>query len=414
MRFNDVQLLNAVVLDYQNPIKIYELAREYDRLEQGAAAVGWYLRAAEFSEGETEDEKYLQYKCLILCALVFNRESGRHQTATGLLKMAITVMPQREEAYYFLAKMFKEHGNWRDGVMIATQGLNLPEQEKIDNDLSYEGIVTIKQLYAFCKWKSDGQDASKNGLFDMVHKEKFVPNNGIQAEIKGQLEEFGYPSTLAYNKKDINNYRFSFDGIETVDKNYSRHFQDMFVLSFLNGKQKGSFLEIGSGHPTLYNNTKLLEEKFNWRGISIDNSERMCSIFSRERNSTVILDNATYIDYDSLFKQHCLENNIDLLRINADHATLPALSLIPFKEYEFTIIQIQHNACWWGDDTVKDPSREILTALGYKLFVSNVAINENDGYEDWWVHPNFVNKNPNMLTQNSINFAWDYMMKGNK
>lgn len=411
MKFNNPQLLNEVILDYQNPYKAYALAREYDELQQGAGAFGWYLRAAEFSAGETEEEKYLQYKCLILGAMIFNRDGGRHQTVAGLLKSAITVMPHREEAYYFLAQSYKEMGNWRDSTMLATQGLNLPEQEEFDNDLNYGGIVLLKQLYAFCKWKSDGQDISKNAMFDLIHREKSAPNNTIQAEMKQELAEFGYPSTLAYNKKDINNYRFPFDGIETVDKNYSRHFQDMFVLSFLNGKRNGAFLEIGSGHPTLYNNTKLLEEKFGWRGISIDVSERMCSIFSRERNSTVILDDAMIINYDDLFRQHCLENNIDFLRVNADNATMPALSLIPFNNYEFTIIQIQHNACWWGDDQVKNPSRKILADLGYKLLVSDLAINDNDCYEDWWVHPNFVNKNPAMMTSNSINFAWDYMMK---
>ena len=52
MKFTNINLLNDVVLDYQNPYKIYKLAREYDRLEQGAGAFSWYLRAADMANSD--------------------------------------------------------------------------------------------------------------------------------------------------------------------------------------------------------------------------------------------------------------------------------------------------------------------------------------------------------------------------
>ena len=48
MKFKNIKLLNDVVLDYSNPFKMFALAKEYDKLKQGAAAFGWYLRAADF------------------------------------------------------------------------------------------------------------------------------------------------------------------------------------------------------------------------------------------------------------------------------------------------------------------------------------------------------------------------------
>ena len=203
-------------------------------------------------------------------------------------------------------------------------------------------------------------------------------------------------------------YRWQFDDLNVIERNYSRHFQDMFVISLLKGKMEGTFVEIGSGHPTLFNNTYMLEKDFGWRGLSVDHSERMCAQFSRERNTSVILADASTLDYSSLFKQHCLEQHVDFLRINSDQSSLPVLNSIPFNKHEFSVVQFQHNECWWGSD-YKDKSREYLNKLGYKLFVSDVAIDNKNSYEDWWVHPSFLNNN--MKSSNKINFAWDYMMR---
>ena len=182
----------------------------------------------------------------------------------------------------------------------------------------------------------------------------------------------------------------------------------MFVLSTLNGKKNGTFIEVGSGHPTLFNNTYLLEKDFGWKGLSVDVSERMCAIFSRKRNTTAVLADASQVNFKDLFKQNCIEQHVDFLRINADNASLVTLENIPFNEYEFSIIQIQHNECWWGSD-LKDKTRKILKEIGYILLVPNVAVDETNAYEDWWVHPGFVNQN--MRTNKKTNFAWNYMMK---
>tara|TARA_B110000503_G_scaffold54658_1_gene87784 strand:+ start:1062 stop:2303 length:1242 start_codon:yes stop_codon:yes gene_type:complete len=413
MKFKNMQVLNDVVMDYSNPFKMYALAREYDALKQGAAAFGWYLRAADFCAGETYEEKMLQYKCMILCAEIFDRSGDRGHSVMGLLKMAVATMPERPEAYYFLAKNSKATSNWRDSLMYAQMGLKCDLIEKLDNDLDYPGQVGLKYIYAISKWKSDGRDDSKNFLFDLKHKE-LLPSD-IRDEVTALLDKIGYPSTLAYKKADVSKYRFAFEGLDDIETNYSRHFQDMFVLSMLNGKREGTFVEIGSGHPTLFNNTYLLENKFGWKGISVEHSERMCAQFSRERTSNIIFDNAATLDYGNLFKQHCLEQHIDFLRINSDQSSLNAVKSIPFNKYEFSIIQFQHNDCWWGPE-IKEMSRKVLKDIGYVLFVNDIAIDGKNSYEDWWVHPAFIKSDLNnkMKSNKSINFAWDYMMKERK
>ena len=409
-KFN-MQLLNDVVLDYDNSEKIYKLAREYDRLQQGSGAFSFYLRAADMSPGKTLEEKWLQYKCVIFSAFIYSRNENRNQSVEGLLKIAIETLPERPEAYYFLAKLKQDRDDWRECLMYSKIGISNIKDNSPDNDLPYPGDNTLRLLYARAKWKTDGRDASKNLAFDLKYKSKLKKDDLREADLL--LQEHGYPSTLAYDPSLLDNYKYKFDGIDDIETNYSRHFQDMFVLSVLDGKREGSFVEIGSGHPELFNNTLLLEKDFGWRGISIDNSERMCQIFSRHRQSNVTLCDAATTDYNAMFKQQCLEQHIDFLRINAEKASIEALGNIPFNKHEFGVIQFQHNAAWWGQE-FREESRKVLSKIGYILFVSDISTDTTQNYEDWWVHPMHASRKQNMKSDNKINFAWNYMMEKTK
>ena len=405
MKF-DMKLLNDVVLDYDNPDKIYALAREYDRLEQGSGAHSFYLRAADMCEGKTFEEKWLQYKCMILSAAIYDRNQNRNQSVEGLLKIAIATLPDRPEAYYFLADLKRNRDDWREALMYSQIGISNIGNHPPDNDVGYPGNNALKILYASAKWKTDGRDDSKNFAFDLKYKTKL--NKKDEKAVNTLLAGHGYPSTLAYDPSLYERYKFKFDGQADIETNYSRHFQDMFVLSVLDGKREGTFIEIGSGHPELFNNTLLLEKDFDWRGISIDSSERFAHIFSRARKTNMIHADAAGTDYSMVFKQQCLEQHVDFLRINAERASIEALKNIPFDKHEFGIIQFQHNAVWWGDQ-FRNESRKILSKIGYILLVSDVATDGTQNYEDWWVHPMHAQRKHNMKSDKKLNFAWDYM-----
>ena len=70
--------------------------------------------------------------------------------------------------------------------------------------------------------------------------------------------------------KEFKDLKVKFNGLESIDKNYSESFQDIFVLQCFNGKKNGTYLEIGAGNPISGNNTYLLSDKFGWEGLSID------------------------------------------------------------------------------------------------------------------------------------------------
>lgn len=403
------QLLHDVVLDNQNPFKLYKLALEYDRLEQGAGAATFYMRAAEWNDGETFEEKFVQYKSLILMSMVYHREQNRDQTVRGLLQHAITVMPERPEAYYVYSKWLADRHEWRDALMISKQGLSCTDFDKIDSDVDYPGKYGLDFVYAISNWKTSGSDSSKNLLFDFKYKIKH--SKEFEKLIDGWIENTGYPSTLAYKREDLDSYKFPFDGIEDVKKNFSRHYQDMFVLSVLNGKRNGTFIEIGSGDPYKFNNTALLEETFDWTGINIDINPRLCYQHSRKRKSQILQADATQIDYDLFFKMNCVERHTDFLRINSETSSLQVLEKIPFNKHEFMVIQFQHNACWWGPE-LRDKSRQILSNIGYVNLVPDVSASPSENYEDWWVHPQIAKVRGKMQGKKGNNFAWDYATKG--
>jgi hypothetical protein len=223
------------------------------------------------------------------------------------------------------------------------------------------------------------------------------------------LSSIYYPDTIPYSVLDKERFKFPFPDFDTIGKNYSKHFQDLFVLSMFKGKTKGTYLEIGSGDPFIHNNTALLED-WGWKGISVDNSQSLCYNFKENRNNTIICADATEIGWVDLFNKHCLDPVIDYLQIDCDEASLGILEDLPLKGYKFGVITFEHDSYRLGTE-IRDKARALLHNLGYVLVVNDVAFTEEAPYEDWYAHPDVVNIPSEMETNKAVNFVWDYFME---
>ena len=53
-------------------------------------------------------------------------------------------------------------------------------------------------------------------------------------------------------------------------KTFSQSSQDIFVRALTNNKYNGTFLEIGSNDPITHNNTYVLENENNYKGIMVE------------------------------------------------------------------------------------------------------------------------------------------------
>ena len=58
--------------------------------------------------------------------------------------------------------------------------------------------------------------------------------------------------------------------MNTFDYSNSQASQDLFVINVLKGKREGYFIEIGSHDAIHINNTFVLENKYDWKGLMID------------------------------------------------------------------------------------------------------------------------------------------------
>ena len=97
------QRLQEYIQDPSNPDLNYNLALEYKKVGQSAAAISYFLRAAE----RTKNLNF-SYECLIHIGECFDLQKNRANAVTGAYKHAIATLPQRPEAYYMLAN----YQNW--------------------------------------------------------------------------------------------------------------------------------------------------------------------------------------------------------------------------------------------------------------------------------------------------------------
>ena len=177
--------------------------------------------------------------------------------------------------------------------------------------------------------------------------------------------------------------------------------QDLFVYKLLNKKTNGTFIEIGCNFPDLDNNTFFLEKELNWRGICID----IHKFDYRSRKCKYIQQNALEINYNKLFRMNNISNIIDYLSLDIDDHTNECLKKMPFDEYYFKIITIEHDFYRLGDK-LRSEQRKFLRDRGYFLMCANVCENVvNQPYEDWWINPKFVDyKNFNHLISDGLSY----------
>jgi hypothetical protein len=204
------------------------------------------------------------------------------------------------------------------------------------------------------------------------------------------INEFIFPDCNRYFKKDLDNLRYKFTDSEKIENNYSQAFQDMFVLSILNGKKNGTYVEIGADHGVVISNTYLLETNFNWTGVSLEIDQEKVNKYNLLRKNKCICADAIEFDYKTFFEENDYPKQIDYLQVDIEPAwqTLKALKSLPLDEYRFSVITYETDLYKDGPDSGEE-AMSILLSHGYELVVRNVA-NLNNPYEDWYVDPNVV------------------------
>ena len=204
--------------------------------------------------------------------------------------------------------------------------------------------------------------------------------------------ECDWPNCPRYFRNNYENLKTKFAGAENIENNWSQSMQDIFVMSMLDGKRNGVYVEIGADQPRVISNTYLLEKDFDWSGISFELDADKVAFFNTIRENKCLCEDATLYDYKSLFQKSNYPKQIDYLQLDIDPAegTLRALKALPLDDYRFSVITYETDVYSSGAD-IQDEQIEILESHGYQLVAKNVKC-EGNPYEDWWVDPAIVSE----------------------
>nr|MBC8395505.1 hypothetical protein [Flavobacteriales bacterium] len=337
----------------QDPINPYinaELGQNYEDIGQGAAALSYFLRASELTY---DSDPELAYNGILKTWLQLNRTTRRKNYEKGQLEMAISYLPTRPEAYLFLSKWYSDKEEWKTSNLYADLGLQHLNKKPLKYDVGYLGDWELIFQKAFVCWYIGQRKLSEklwlelkeNPYVDEHHRE-IVINNCINFDlIEKRPETVTYHDLLPYEKSQYKTLKKKFKGAINVTSNYSQCYQDLFVLTALDGKKDGNYIEIGAGRPYYGNNTALLKQ-WGYKGVSLDIHQPFLNKWADERSDDWCLNqDATTADYVDICDTYLKSRYIDYLQLDVDpaHNTYKVLQNIPFNTLEFGVITYDHD-----------------------------------------------------------------------
>jgi hypothetical protein len=180
--------------------------------------------------------------------------------------------------------------------------------------------------------------------------------------------------------------------------------QEEFVMCVLKNKQNGTFIEIGSEHPVINNNTFYLEKYLNWDGYMIEYNPIWEEFYKKWRKSKYHIGDALFLFFPAICDMLSVRKNrvIDYLQFDLEvknESTIKCLEIFDrdvFDYYQFRVVTFEHDLyCGWTGEDTRRRSREIFYKRGYLRVFSDVKHNLSPSwcvpFEDWYVHPDLVN-----------------------
>lgn len=391
--YNLNNAITELALDTESPEKNYNLALIYELMGQTASAINYYYRAAE----RTED-KELAYECLLKTALCYERQGNRQNTVKRMIQHAMYLLPKRPEAYFLMSRFQERSKACCDGYTTASTALELCDFDSppLRNSVEYPGKYGLIFEKAVCAWWW-GKNMESRYLFRYL-AERFDMDEMHTNIVYNNIQNLGIgPESITHKhfKEDMwFKLRYQFKGSGKLKNSHGQAYQDLFVLSCLDGKRDGTYLEIGSAGPYYGNNTAILEEEFGWFGFGVDFDEKFVNDYRSKRNNPILQQNALEIDYDLLLEGYAKDGIIDYLQLDCEPSsiTYEIMTKIPFDKYKFAVITYEHDHYQDRTKSYRKKSREYLTSRGYELVVSDVSNDGNSSFEDWYVHPDLVDR----------------------
>ena len=196
---------------------------------------------------------------------------------------------------------------------------------------------------------------------------------------------------------------------------YSLEQQDEFIFNIFNYKTNGTFLDVSCWHPVGGSNSYTLENQFGWTGFGFDiNDSNTLYSWNTHRTSPFVQMDVLSKEFTQYLKDNIPAGEvIDYVSLDVDGlATVQALENIIAAGVKFKAVTFEHEF-FIHNEIFRDASRKILEDLGFvrlfsdiKLLTVNMAsqhkINDTESFEDWWIHPDYFDKNLLTISATSL------------
>ncbi len=141
--------LNQYIQDPFNPVYNFELACEYDYEKQYASAFSFYLRTTQYG-----DDTLLTYESLLRGAICFQNQTRRKLSTIGLFEYAISVCPERPEAYFKLCEYLEIEKEWKQMYLISSIGESLKNNPSLvlRTNIYFPGYYSFKFFKALSSY----------------------------------------------------------------------------------------------------------------------------------------------------------------------------------------------------------------------------------------------------------------------
>ncbi len=162
-------LLKDYIQEPEDAENNFALALYYHIIGQTAAAISYYLRAAERT-----DNDLLKYECLIRGSICFDLQGTRNFTVKGFLLHALALCPKRPEAYYLMSKFYEKEnkdGSWNEVYTIASIGLQVAEVNPppLRETIDYPGRYALLFQKAVSSWWCGLCEESKDLFLELLY-----------------------------------------------------------------------------------------------------------------------------------------------------------------------------------------------------------------------------------------------------
>lgn len=206
-----------------NPEKNFRAAVEYDKINQIASAVSFYLRTAEY--GYTTHPEYV-YASLLRMSLCFERLKDRQATVLNNAMQALEYLPERPEAYFLVSRIHERAGQWQQCYTMAELGLTkVKDLPSLPASVEYYAPYCLLFEKAISAWWVGRQDESRR-LLQRLEQMDIAPEYAYA--VRNNLQRVGL------NKEE------KINPLEPVVMNYRKFFGEKAPLIFDIGTRDGN------------------------------------------------------------------------------------------------------------------------------------------------------------------------------